>query len=330
MYLDTNLSDAQRAAYAAGYAKDPSAYTMTPDQYSAWYNYQMSRLQTNSCGPSCGSGGFMNGAFANEAGGGNAVGASIDAGNAQGAQLQLIANAGSPQTKVYNINGKTYVVTNDPNASAPGNATASWSVSAGGGAPIGISSIGQMVSLGLVGNESDPVSVANSTGPSYMENLTSSQITSIAGQWAASNSSWQNRNGGGNAVYANLRNNADTFTSAANAGLLLTAAGVALPAIAVAGAPAAVAGYEATVSGVAAGVGAAKTAATIGGVAISLQGAQTVAALNSEEWLTEAPFIESIVNGSQTLEEATAVELAAWEQWLAQLSATQPGASPPG
>jgi len=245
MYLDTNLSDAQRAAYAAGYAKDPSAYTMTPDQYSAWYNYQMSRLQTNSCGPSCGGGGFMNGAFANEVGGGSAIGASIDAGNAQSAQLTTLANADKPQTRVYNYNGKTYVVTNDQNSMAPAGSS-SYNVSAGGGAPIGITSNGQMVSLGVVGDESDPVNVANAPGSAEF-NWANGSIVSAS--MAASSSTYGRSDALG--VLGNQMQSSGlggTLTSGARLGEYGTMGAIGAPILLVAGAPVAVAAGQGVVS----------------------------------------------------------------------------------
>ena len=326
MYLDVNLSQAQLAAYAAGYAKDPSAYTMTPDQYAANYNYQMSRLQTNSCGPSCGSGGFMNGAFANEYGGGGAIGASIDEGNAQSAQLTMIANADKPKTEVI-VNpkdGKTYVVTTNLNAAVP-SGSEGYIASVGGGAPVGISSIGQMVSLGTVGNESDPVNVANAPGPSYMENLTSSQISSMASNMAATNTYYRNQANGGSAVYSELSSYSGAFKTWATAGEIVGS----VPTIIYGGAalPGALGnlGEEAISTGVQV-INAGRNASNSALLLASLQSTQVSTTLVAQEWLVQNAMqqvmIQSLAEGLSP-EAAAAAEVAAAEAAFAaqQLSA---------
>jgi len=268
----------------------------------------------------------MNGAFANEYGGGGAIGASIDEGNAQSAQLTMIANADKPKTEVI-VNpkdGKTYVVTTNLNAAVP-SGSEGYIASVGGGAPVGISSIGQMVSLGTVGNESDPVNVANAPGPSYMENLTSSQISSMASNMAATNTYYRNQANGGSAVYSELSSYSGAFKTWATAGEIVGS----VPTIIYGGAalPGALGnlGEEAISTGVQV-INAGRNASNSALLLASLQSTQVSTTLVAQEWLVQNAMqqvmIQSLAEGLSP-EAAAAAEVAAAEAAFAaqQLSA---------
>jgi len=95
------------------------------------------------------------------------------------------------QTKTYTYQGVQYTVTNDPNAMAP-SGTVSYNVSAGGAVPIGFTSNGPIISLGIVGGEDDPETIANAAGPCPLGNpayMTAEQLrASMAGNSNSSNS----------------------------------------------------------------------------------------------------------------------------------------------
>lgn len=106
----------------------------------------------------------------------------------------LDGNSSSSQTRTITLpNGTTYVVTNDPNATAPAGTT-SYNVTAGGGAPIGFTTNGPIVSLGVVGDESDPEIVPNAPGSSTLGDITSSNYSAVLSGMTTSANTWHNSN----------------------------------------------------------------------------------------------------------------------------------------